>query len=78
MNLFHLHCAIDEKANVVEDQTNDLNGILHAKRIQDEYELIYKSKDIKRKEGRYCMTWSTTQGITSQIELEGSKYIAMN
>lgn len=35
-DLFHLDCAVDEQADVVDDETDDLNGVLQSQAVPDE------------------------------------------
>lgn len=45
-DLLHLHCAIDEEANIVHDQANHLDGVFHAQRIPNEDELVDEAENV--------------------------------
>lgn len=46
-DLLHLNGTIDEKTDVVHDESNDLNGVFHAQGIPHEEKLIQEAENIE-------------------------------
>lgn len=52
VNLVELDASVDEDAKVVKDQTDDLNGVLHAQGIVDKQHLVNVAEHEDGKVGR--------------------------
>lgn len=52
LNLVHLDGRVDEQGQVSNADANDLNRVLHAKRVPDDNQLVKEAKDEESEEGR--------------------------
>jgi hypothetical protein len=43
--LRNLYARVDDHANIIEAQANDLNGVLGAQRIVDQDQLVQETED---------------------------------
>ncbi len=77
LNLIHLYSAIDEQSNVVDHQTNDLNGVLETECIPDKEQLVEEPEDIEGEEGRYGSGVNVVHGARFEIELKRCKDVAI-
>ena len=51
MNFRQLHSGVDDETKIVDAQTDHLNGVLEAKSIPYQDELVDETKDVKGEKG---------------------------
>lgn len=76
--LRNLYARVDDHANIVEAQADDLNGVLRAQRIVDQDQLVQETEDEQRKVCGYRMRSAGTPGVFEKVDFELGKDVALD
>ena len=68
-DLLHLDCAVDQKTDIANTQSNDLNGVLHSKRVVYQHQLVEETEAIEGKERGNCFGGGTIVGEFLDLEI---------
>lgn len=79
VNLIDLDGSVDHQGQVCDANADNLNGVLHAKGVPDEHQLVQKAEDEEGQEGRDRLVLRCgviTGAILQQMGLEHGKDIS--